>query len=586
MPHPSIRHALLYSALLLTAAGCDSVPSRGARQAVVPSPTPRPEAPLVVAVVGDPVTFNPIAAENRSGRSVCGAVFDTLVRLDPQTAQPRPNLATDWQFDADESAYTMHLRDDVRWHDGRPFTARDVVFTFEAIHAAGDGPYANILRVDGKPVVATAVGTHIVRFDLPRPHAPFLQSLVVPILPAHRFDGVEPERVAAAWGVDTNPAEIIGSGPFRIERYQPQSEVVLRHHPEYWRYADDGSRLPYLDRYVVRIAASRDVARKWFLEGGIHIFNPTFDEVAEVRNGGAAHAIVVEEIGPDTGSMFLTFNRNPLHYRKGGNTDPRFQWFNDRRFLAAIAHSIDKRRIIDEVLHGMGESAWSILPPANPFCGPSSSDYEFDPELARQILFDAGYRDRNGDGVLEDAGGKPIEFSLVTNEDNPVRARIARIVIAQLAELGMRVSLEPVPFPTLFERLDATYEWDAMLIGFTGGIDPVSNDNILRSSGELHLWHPAQQRPETAWEAEVDRLLDLGIRELDAQRRREIYDDVQRILHAQLPMIHLVRPTLFAARRAEVENFRPSSWGFDQIEELRLRQVAPPGGGNAADIAG
>jgi len=578
MPMARFPHGIILVGLVAAvASGCWS--SGEPRATATPTPTPRSLTPLVVAFVGEPSTFNPIIDESRTGRAVGGAVFDTLIRLDPVTAEARPNLATEWQYDAEKHAYTLLLRDDVYWHDGEPFTARDVVFTIDAIHAVPESPYARILNIDAKPVRAAIAGTHSVRFQLPRPYAPFIQSLVVPIMPAHRFPddltGDALNEMILAWGATSRPEEVIGTGPFRIETYAPREHVVLRHNPAYWRYDEAGARLPYLDRYILRVAEDRESAMRWFLDGAIHIFNPSFDEVATLQSASATSGFVVEEIGPDTGSLFLTFNRNPLHYRKGDKTDPRFSWFNDRRFLAAIAHAIDKERIIDEVLQGMGQPAVSIIPPANSFADARLVDYAYNLDLARETLDDAGYRDRNRDGTREDPSGTAIAFSLATNEDNPVREKIAKLVVAQLAEIGMRVSLETLPFPTLFERLDATYDWDAMLVGFTGSVDPASSENLLRSSGELHVWHPLQSQPATKWEAEVDALLDRGSRELDLETRREIYARVQEILHKQLPMIHLVRPTLFAARRVDVENFQPSPWGFDQIDGLRLRAPEP-----------
>lgn len=576
------RRALLFSLLLLLGACQWQDEERTSTAPALPTRAPAPH-PLVVAVVGDPATFNPIIADGQAGRAVGGAVFDTLVRLDPVTAEARPNLAADWRYDAAKYEYTIVLRDDVTWQDGEPLTARDVVFTIEAIHASPDSPYARILQVDGKPIHATAAGSHQVRFSLPRPYAPFLQSLVIPIVPAHRFPDGEGEEALAGfgdrWGVDTPPREVVGTGPFRIESYTPGEQVVLAYNPSYWRRDAAGRPLPYLDRYVLRIASDRAQARDWFLAGAIHIFSPRFDEVAELQAAPRSAEFAIEEIGPDTGSLFLTFNRNPFHYRQAGKTDPRLGWFTDRRFLVAIAHAIDRRKIIDTALGGRGIAAESLLPPANPFCEQQLEPYAHDLERAREMLHEAGYRDRNGDGRIEDAAGIPIEFSLTTNKGNAVREHIARLIIEQLARIGMQVKLLTLTFPDLFERLDATYNWDAMLIGFTGGVDPASSENLLRSSGELHVWQPLQQRPATRWEAEIDDLLDQGTRELDVERRREIYSDIQRILHEELPMIQLVRPNLYAARRHEVRNFQPSPWGFHQIEELRVqeRAAAPPG---------
>ncbi len=547
----------------------------GASSAPTRAPAPHP---LVVSVVGDPLTFNPIIADEQAGRAVGGAVFDTLVRLDPATATARPGLAKTWTYAPETHEYTLTLRDDVRWHDGEPLTARDVVFTVDAIHAAPNSPYARILRIDDQPVRATAPSPTTVRFALPRPYAPFVESLVIPIIPAHKLgagiaDG-RLDRVADQWGVDVDPAELVGTGPFRLAAYVPGQRIVLERNDAYWRHDEAGESLPYLDRYILRIAPDRETVLDWFRAGAIHIFSPRFDEVATLRYSSAADEFVIEAVGRDTSSLFLTFNRNPLHYRRGGKTDPRFTWFNDPRFLRAVAHAIDKTAIIDGALGGLGVPARSLIPPANPFHS-KLEKYGYNQDLARQILEDAGYTDRDKDGVREDSSKTPVKFTLTTNHGNTVREQIGKMVVDQLLAVGIQATLETLPFPDLFERLDATYDWDAMLIGFTVGVDPASSENLLRSDGDLHVWHPLQQLPATAWEAQIDDLVDQGTRALDRTQRREIYAEIQAILHKQLPMIHLVRPTLFAARRHGVENFHPSPWGFDRVEELRLREPPP-----------
>ncbi len=570
----------LMTIALFAEAGCQPSdrPGKAAAPAAAPTRVASPY-PLVVAVVGDPMSFNPIISDTQAGRAFGGAVFDTLLRLDPATATVRPGLASRWSYDAERSEYTLTLRNDVVWHDGRPLTARDVVFTVEAIQAIADSPYSGILRIDDQAVKVSAVDPTTVRFSLPRAYAPFLKSLVIPIIPAHKFEQyLEPDRlreIADRWGVDSDRDEIVGTGPFRLASYEPGQRIVLERNDAYWRRDSEGVRLPYLDRYILRIAPNRETALEWFLGGAAHIFSPRFDEVATLRNAPSANEFVIEEIGTDTASLFLTFNRNPLHYRQRGEFDPRFGWFNDPRFLQALAHAIDKRAIIDGALGGLGVPARSLIPPSNPFSDNELGGYPYDTELARQMLDEAGYRDRNRDGVREDANGKAIQFSLATNQGNAVREQIGKLLVSQLAEVGVRATLQTLPFPDLFERIDATYDWDALLIGFTVGIDPASSENLLRSNGELHVWYPLQQTPATAWEAQIDDLLDQGTRELDPTRRWEIYREIQAILHKQLPMIQLVRPTLFAARRLQVENFRPSPWGFHRIEELRLRNPIP-----------
>jgi len=529
-----------------------------------------PRPPLAIAVIGNPGTFNPIVADDPAARTVGGAIFDTLLRLDPDTAEARPNLATNWSLDPSGTIYTFELRDDVRWQDGEPFGADDVVFTLAAIRAIPDNAYASFLNVDGAPIGVEKVAEHSVRFTLPRPYAPFLHSLIIPIVPRHLL-GDDGTAIAERWGTDTAVGDIVGTGPFRIAEYAANERILLERNPTYWRSREDGTRLPLLDHYVIRIAADRKTARDWFLAGAIHIFNPRFDEASDLI-AAAKRDFAVRAVGPDTASLFVTFNRNPFHYRRDDKIDPRLTWFQDTRFLVAVAHSIDKRAMIDKALDGHGVPEVSYLSPANQFYDTELTDYTYDPQLARSILESAHYIDRDGDGIREDANENPITFSLCTNEGNPLRERMAKLLIGNLADVGIRVTLERLSFPALFERLDATYAWDAMLIGFTGGIDPASSENLLRSTGDLHVWHPAQQMPASAWEAQIDDLLDSGSRELDPTKRRDIYWHVQEILHRELPMIPLVRPTLFVAYRRDVENFSPSPWGFHRIEELDIRE--------------
>jgi len=574
-----ICHWLVLLAALLCFA-CD----QGGSPVEPAKPTRRPRPPLSVAAVGNPLTFNPIVANDPAARAVGGALFDTLVRVDPTTATARPHLAASWTAAADGTSYTLRLRDDVLWHDGEPFGADDVVFTVAAIQAIDESPYSDVLEVDGEAVMAAMVDQHTVRFELPRPYAPFLHSLIIPILPAHILGPEVTPTLAQAWGAATDLESIVGTGPFELVEYTPGARLELRRNPSYWRSDPQGNQLPYLDRCTIRIAGDRATALQWLLDGSIHIFNPRLDETAWLLER-ANPRLIVRPIGPDTSSLFLTLNRNPFHYRRNGNVDPRLTWFKDPAFTQAIAHAIDKQALIKGALEGRGEPAVSYLSPANWFYNTQLTDYVFDPAVARRILEDANYKDRNGDGIREDANKAPIAFTISTNEGNPIREKLAKMIADQLRAVGMDITLERLAFPTLFERLDATYAWDAMLIGFTGGIDPASSDNLLRSSGDLHVWHPSQQMPASAWEAQVDDLLDQANRELSPERRRDIYWHVQEILHKELPMIHIVRPTLYIAYRNDVVNFSPSPWGFQRIEELDLvdpatldRATPPPSG--------
>jgi peptide/nickel transport system substrate-binding protein len=193
-------------------------------------------------------------------------------------------------------------------------------------------------------------------------------------------------------------------------------------------------------------------------------------------------------------------------------------------------------------------------------------------KVARRLLTDAGYVDRDRDGIIEDPDGNRVEFSLNTNAGNQVREKICSILKEDWTKLGLSVSYRPLDFALLVEKLDTTFDWDAMLMGFTGGIEPQNAASLLRSSGNLHLWNPNQPSPSTTWEAEIDRLLAEGSRESDIDARSRVYWQIQEILHQELPMIQTVREMRFTAYKTALANFHPTVWGVYRPELIRIER--------------
>jgi peptide/nickel transport system substrate-binding protein len=247
-------------------------------------------------------------------------------------------------------------------------------------------------------------------------------------------------------------------------------------------------------------------------------------------------------------------------------------WFTDPKFVQAIAYSADTKSMIQNTYFGYGEPAVSSISPENTvFYNPNLAPYAYDLEQARRLLDEGGYRDRDGDGVREDAQGHPIEFELSTNAGNQVRERLCSILKEDWTKLGLKVNYRPLDFATLVEKLSVNFDWDAMVMGFTGGVEPHNGANLLRSSGNLHLWQPNQAKPATPWEAEIDRELDAGARELDVEKRRAHYWRIQEILHRELPMIQLVRQQRFVAAKSYLVDFNPTVWGLYQPERIAIR---------------
>lgn len=556
---------------LLALAGCDSKEpiQETAIQAVTPS---RPQH-LFTATIADPKTFNPIIVTDSASSVATGHLFDTLVRLNEITMEMEPALAESWKSNPDGTEWIFRLRHDVLWHDGVPLTAADVVFTFDAIYDPRvPSSLAHILTIDDHPIEVEALDDFTVRFRLPRSFAPFLYSIGAPIVPKHRLgEALAEGRFAQQWGIGTPPAELIGSGPYRMVEYVPAQYIELRRNPDYWMRDASGASLPYLDEQTLRIVPNQDTAYLKFLSGETDIHNPRPEEIPDLRERSPTLHISVEEVGLDTGTLFVSFNRNPQHYNSNGKKDPRLRWFTDKRFLKAIAHSIDKESIILNCYHGYGRPAVGYISPENKhFHNPALQDYAYDLTLARRLLTDAGYVDRDGDGIIEDPDGNRVEFSLNTNAGNQVREKICSILKEDWTKLGLSVSYRPLDFTLLVEKLDTTFDWDAMLMGFTGGVEPHNAASLLRSSGNLHLWNPNQPSPSTTWEADIDRLLAQGSRELDVEARSKVYGEIQEILHRELPMIQTVREVRFTAFKNSLANFHPTVWGVYRPELIRV----------------
>ena len=529
---------------------------------------------MVTAMISDPKTFNPLLSVDSASSEALDAVFDGLVRLNPKTTLPEPMLASSWEHDEAGTTWTFHLREDVTWHDGAPFTADDVAFTIQAIFDPSvPNSSKHVLTVGGQPIRAEVVDPHTVKLILAEPFAPLLNSIGFGILPKHILGApLVHGTFAQTWGIDTPPAKIVGTGPYRLSRYVPAQLLQYTRNPLYWMRDENRSALPRLAERTTLIVPDQNTIYLKFLDRQLHVYSPRPEEVDDIRERSKELDVTLAKIGLDTGMLFVSFNRNPAHYVKGEQRDPRLDWFTDPKFVQAIAYSVDAKSMIQNTYFGYGEPATSAISPENTvFFNPNLKPYEYDLEAARRLLDEGEYRDRDGDGFREDAKGRVIEFELSTNAGNQVRERLCSILKEDWAKLGLKVNYRPLDFATLVEKLSSNFEWDAMVMGFTGGVEPHNGSNLLRSSGNLHLWQPNQEKPATPWEAEIDREIDLGARELDTQKRRVHYWRIQEILHRELPMIQLVRQQRFVAAKSYLADFTPTVWGLYQPERIAIQ---------------
>ena len=540
---------------------------------------------LTYATISEPLTFNLAIANDASSSGVLGYLFEGLTETSWLTDEVEPLLAESWERSDDGLTWTFHLRDDVRWHDGEPFTALDVDFTFNRIIYNHDIPASSrpafhfrfLNEETGKweesPMTVRALDDYTVECVLPLPFAPFLRSMGTAIYPKHILEKhVDDGTFVSTWDISTDPSEVIGTGPFTIESYVPDEHVLMGRNPDYWLKDDEGNGLPYLDRIVHVIVPELEDELAMFLAGEADVHGVLGEELPKLEPLQEEGNFTIYKRGPAFGTTFLGFNMNPGQDPDTGEPylpPEKLEWFQNKEFRQAVAHVIDKARIIDEAQHGVGYPQWSSISPATgDFHNPNVRRYEYDLDKANEILDGIGWVDTDGDGVREDGEGNDIEFSLVTNTGNSVRAKVGTIVHEGMEEIGLKVGYRLIEFGDLVSQLTATYDWEAMIIGFTGGTDPYSGITFWHSGEGLHLWYPNQPEPATEWEAEIDESYIMGSQELDRDRRVEYYHRAQEIVAENVPLIYTTLSERLSAVRNVFGNTTPTLYALWDIRYL------------------
>lgn len=529
---------------------------------------------LITATLSDPKTFNPLVMAETSSTTVINDLFESLLRLNPKTLQLEPALAERWDVSPDGKTITFRIRPGLRWSDGVPLTAGDVKFTYDAIFDPKvPSPDRSLLTLDGKPIRVSTEGDSIVRFTLPYPFAPAIELLGgESVLPQHILgEALRKGTFASAWSIDTPPSNLVGTGPSVMTEYRQGQYVKYKRNPYYWRKDPDGKPYPYLEEQILLIVQDQNTIQAKFLAGESDIHAPRLEEVTDLKRRANELNIVVRDIGLSPSSLYLGFNRNPAYAKKSPANTVKLSWFSDPRFTRAVAHAVDHQAIINSVFKGFGQAAASVFSPAiGPFYNDGLKPIPYDTKEAVRLLTEAGFV-KGPDGTLTDRAGHPVEFDLYTNAGNRDREQIAAILKQDLTALGMKVNFKPLDFNNLTERLQSNFEWDVILIGFTGSRDPHFGSNLYLSSGPQHFWYPNQRKPATAWEAEVDRLMDEGSREMDPVKRAGAYKQIQKLFDEQMPIIPLVNVPSFGAYKTRVKNYEPYVWGALEPERIMIQ---------------
>jgi peptide/nickel transport system substrate-binding protein len=540
---------------------------------------------LVVGQKSEPKTLNPVLALDAPSREVLGRLNADLIHINRNTQQTEPALAKSWKVSPDGRTFTLQLRHGLRFSDGQPLDADDVVFTFQVyMDARLNSPQRDMLIIAGKPIAVEKVGSYTVRFTLARPYAAAERLFdSVAILPRHLLEKSYREgKFEQVWSISAPAASIVGLGPFRLKEYVPGQRLVLERNPYYWKADRNKNRLPYLDEMVFLFAGNEDAQVIRFQAGDTTVLGRVGAEnYTLLSKDAASRGYALYDLGPSLEYNFLLFNQNDLSGKKLEKLAPAQSWFSNLQFRQAVSLAVDRNAIVRLAYAGRAVPLWGNVSPSNKLWFDSSLPRPpRSLDKAREVLKRAGFSWRN-DGQLLDPQGRAVEFTIIASASSAQRTKMATIIQDDLSKLGMNVHAVSLEFRALLDRIFQTYDYEAAIMGLGGGdADPNPEMNVWLSNGSTHLWRLGEGKPATDWEAQLDQLMQKQMVERISGKRKQLYDRAQQIIAQNLPFIFLATPNILVGAKSDLANLKPALlepnllWN---VEELYFR--AGNGGG-------
>ena len=489
---------------------------------------------LVQGSIGDASVLIPMRAGDSASHAVASTIFDGLLTYDKNLEDFEPRLAKSWDVSKDGLEITFHLRKDVKWQDGQPFTTADIKFGFDTIRDpktltayAEDFNQVSELRVQDK-YTFTAV--------YPKPFAPALGSwgnLVV--LPKHLLQNE-----------DINTTEFgrhpVGLGAYKFDSWKTNEQISVISNHDYYRGR------PYLDRLVWRIIPDQQTMFLELKGGGIDLTGLTPIQFKRQT---------------ETESFRSRFNK--YTYLANGYTylgyNLKLPLFQDARVRRALTHAIDKQEIIEGVLLGLGQATEGPYKPGTYWVNDKLQPYAYDPDEAKAMLAEAGWTDSDGDGIL-DKDGKKFSFELITNNGNEQRLKTATIIQRRLKKIGVDVRIKTLEWSAFINDYIDKRRFEAVILGWSQGPDPDLYD----------IWHSSKTGVKefnfvSFKNEEADEMLEKGRRTFDKEERKRYYDRLQKILYEEQPYTFLYVAQSLIAVQSRIHGIEPAPAGIAYNQE-------------------
>ncbi len=539
---------------------------------------------LISSTIGEgPKTFNPFNCKDNTSQIMSSIMYDGLLTSDPVSGQPVPKLAKSFSISPDGKTYTINLRHGVKWSDGKPITADDVVFTWRDIIFAGLGDTStrDSLVIDDKLPQVRKIDNYTVEFTTPKPYAPFIRMLSTPIAPKHVFAPAAKKSAAyfdTFMGTTTKPEDFVISGAFKIKEYIPAQRVVYVRNPNYYEINTKDQKLPYLDKLIYLIVGDLNNEVLKFEAKELDVISLQGSKVARYKSVEPHSDFKLYNLGPNTGTMYLSMNLNNRKDPKGKYyVDPiKQKWFQNENFRRAVDYSVDRKNMVLNIANGIGAPLFTPESLNSIFLNKNLKPYDKNLNKSRELLKKSGfYTDKKG--KLYDKEGNRVEFDLYTNAGNTEREAIGIMVKQDLEDLGMKVNFKPIEFNSLVNKLVSTFDWDMVIMGLTGSpLEPNGGKNVWLSDGRLHMFNmrtPSEGKAKILpWEKELDEMFTKGALATKFEDRKKYYDRYQEIVYSEKPFIYIYSPVIIVAIRTKFKNIYPSPLNgiTHNIEEIYI----------------
>ena len=532
----------------------------------------------------DPKTFNPVLNKDSESNAIISKMEDELLRWDPYKKEWRPHAAS-VTIQTDESAKTMvlefTLRDDLYWsllgsEEKRKVTSDDVVFWYNEIDgdpamqtSAYTGHFLTMPDKTKKPITIEKIDDRRFRVHFPEIVAFPEESINMNFGPKYIFEPVKRAKgakgVKELWSVDTDPKTIPSMGPYFLKSYKPGIGATMVRNPAYWRRDDFGQPIPYVSTIDYKIISNLDTEKLRFQAGELETFALRPQDMEEMIQKSPKD-YTVYYMGPSPSSVMFGWNQNPK------TVDPvKLKWFTNVKFRQALASLLNRDRIISQVYRDLASPALGFFPTKNPYFDPNvKMKYDYDPERAKKLLSEAGFR-MSKEGKLLDSDGHPVEFDFLLQQGSTTLMDLSNIYVDELKKAGITMRLTVVDFQKWVSKVSETYDWDFTLALFGSEDFPIDGINVWVSDGDLHFWYPNQNKPATDWEAHVDDLYHQGYVTRDPSKAAKIWSDYQQTLLDNVPMFYVVHRYGFLAVLNKWGNVRVDQIGAPNLSYLYLK---------------